>query len=52
MNYWDIREFRIIGDEKKPMLPACQIADVAGGSYPAVACTLALWASEQERDSL
>ena len=36
------------GDEEKPTLAACQIADVAGGSYPAVvACLSALWARER-----
>ncbi len=38
----------LTGDKEKPIVPACQIADVAGGSYPAVvACLAALWAREQ-----
>ncbi len=38
----------LTGDEEKPIIPACQIADVAGGSYPAiVACLAALWARER-----
>lgn len=38
----------LTGDEEKPIIPACQIADVAGGSYPAiVACLSALWARER-----
>lgn len=38
----------LTGDEDKPILPACQVADVAGGSYPAVvACLSALWARER-----
>jgi crotonobetainyl-CoA:carnitine CoA-transferase CaiB-like acyl-CoA transferase len=38
----------LTGDKEKPIIPACQIADVAGGSYPAVvACLAALWARER-----
>ena len=38
----------LTGDKEKPIVPACQIADVAGGSYPAVvACLSALWARER-----
>ena len=38
----------LTGDDKKPVIPACQTADVAGGSYPAiVACLAALWARER-----
>ena len=38
----------LTGDKEKPIVPACQIADVAGGSYPAVvACLAALWARER-----
>ncbi len=38
----------LTGDEEKPVIPACQTADVAGGSYPAiVACLSALWARER-----
>lgn len=38
----------LTGDKDKPIIPACQVADVAGGSYPAVvACLAALWARER-----
>ncbi len=38
----------LTGDAEKPIIPACQVADVAGGSYPAVvACLSALWARER-----
>ncbi len=38
----------LTGDTEKPIIPACQVADVAGGSYPAVvACLSALWARER-----
>ncbi len=38
----------LTGDIEKPVIPACQTADIAGGSYPAiVACLSALWARER-----
>ena len=38
----------LTGDKEKPIIPACQVADVAGGSYPAVvACLSALLARER-----
>lgn len=38
----------LTGDKDKPVIPACQTADVAGGSYPTiVACLSALWARER-----
>jgi alpha-methylacyl-CoA racemase len=38
----------LTGDADKPVIPACQTADIAGGSYPTVvACLSALWARER-----
>ncbi|MBK9329112.1 MAG: CoA transferase [Sphingobacteriales bacterium] len=38
----------LTGDKDRPVIPACQTADVAGGSYPTiVACLSALWARER-----
>ena len=38
----------LTGVADKPVIPACQTADIAGGSYPTVvACLSALWARER-----